>query len=194
MAREETTPLRPAPRRPRYGWQAWEATSGYIATHHSPDVMLKIEIYPMGGVVGWAAAFSWGAHAEAVQDGVSFGATLTELWAVVERNHPSLFSTPEAAVRRPVAYDDDHWLDSATFEIFSRLVGVTEVAFRGNWRLMIVYQPVDTPETRVQARLLANDNTVIFGGRGPTLRDACRSLFRTAAGRYRAFLLRQDES
>lgn len=194
MARDETISRRPLmPRRPKYGWQAWEATVGYVALRHSPDAVLKIEIYPMSGIAGWAASFTWGQYAEHVQDCIAFGDALSQLWNQVEHNYPGMFDAAEIVDKRPVSYDDDNWLDEPTFEIFSRLVGVTEVAFRGDWRLMIIYQPVEIPDNRVQTRLLATGNTVTFGGRGPTLRDACRSLFRTAAAHYRAFLIKPEE-
>lgn len=189
----DTLPQRPIPPRPKYGWQAWEATTGYIANQYSPDAMLKIEIYPMTGVVGWAASFTWGQEGEEVRDCLSFAEALSKLWHHVEGNHPMLLQTFEALTKRPTNYGENDWLDEHTFEVFSRLVGVIETAFRGDWQLMIVYQPVEQPEARVQARLLAQRGEVSLGGRGATLRDACRMLFRTAAVKYRAFVLKSDE-
>jgi hypothetical protein len=193
MAREETITKRPPlPRRPKYGWQAWEAIVGYVALRHSPDAVLKIEIYPMSGIVGWGASFSWGQYTETAQDMISFGTALTQLWHRVEHNYSGMFDAAEISDKHPVNYDDDSWLDEPTFEIFSRLVGVSEVAFRGDWRLMVVYQPVEIPDNRVQARLVATGNTISLGGKGPTLRDAGRSLFMAAAARYRQFLVKPD--
>src|SRR5688572_27784255 len=106
MAREETISRRPPlPRRPKYGWQAWEATVGYVALRHSPDALLKIEIYPMSGVVGWGASFSWGQYAETVRDSISFGTALSQLWNQVGRNYPNVFSAAEIADKLPVDYD-----------------------------------------------------------------------------------------
>src|SRR5262245_39892963 len=114
---------RPLPPRPKTGWQAWESTAGYVATRHSPDATLKIDIYPIGKVVGWAATFSWGKHQETIRDRVSFEDALGALWEQVEAYHPSLMETPEAQIRRPVGYTDDNWLDQTTLDVFSRLVG-----------------------------------------------------------------------
>jgi hypothetical protein len=185
---DDTIRNRPTLPRPRFGWQAWEATAGYIANQYSPDATLKIEIYPIGEIVGWAASFSWGEHQEGVQDRISFGDALTTLWHEVEAHHVLQFKTLEAASRRPLNYADDQWLDDPTMEVFSRLVGVTEVAFKGDWHIIIVYQPVESADGRVQARLLAQQGNIQIGGRGATLRDACRATFHNAAAKYRAFV------
>jgi hypothetical protein len=52
---------------------------------------------------------------------------------------------------------------------------------------------VENPNLRVQARLLAKDNSVHIGGRGPTIRDACRDLYRNAAPGYFASSGRQED-
>lgn len=194
MPNEDKTRPRPVlPLRPKYGWLAWESTVGYIALQHAPDALLQIEIYPLKEVISWSASLTWGQNQEAVAERVSFGAVLSDLWREIETNHPLLLQTPEARARRPVQYDEDSWLDDATFAVFSRLVGVTETAFRGDWRIIIMYQPVENPNARVQARLLANQGEVQIGGRGPSLREACRMVFRNAAVSYKAYASRETE-
>ncbi len=190
MTTDATQRHRPIPSRPKTGWQAWEATTGYISLHYSPDATLKVEIYPLGEVVAWAATFSWSQHQESVRDRVSLGDVLTSLWQQIETYHPSLMEAPDAKTRRPIGYADEEWLDQPTFDVVSRLVGVTETAFHGQWQLVIVYRAVEKPEDRVQTRLIAQNGETTVGGRGPTLRDACRALFTTAAVRFRQFVLK----
>jgi hypothetical protein len=190
MVSDATHRRKPIPSRPKTGWLAWESTTGYIALNYSPDATLKIEIYPVNEVVSWAATFSWGQHQESVRDRFSLGEALGALWLQIEAYHPSLMEAPEAKTRRPISYGDDEWLDQATLDVFSRLVGVTEMAFGGQWQLVVVYRPEENPPDRVQTRLVAHDGEATIGARGPTLRDACRALFTSAAVRFRQFVLK----
>lgn len=189
---DTTIPRRPLPQRPRLGWQAWEATLGYMSLHHSPDALLKLQIYPLGGHSGWAASLSWAGFSEHVRDRESFGEALDDLWREVNNNHV-IFLTSEAAVRQPASYHSDEWLDPRTQEALDRLIRVTRAVFENDWLLLLIYQPVEHPEARVQLRLLARDNTVRVGGRGPSLREACAELYRNAARYYSAALNRGDE-
>jgi hypothetical protein len=115
-----------------------------------------------------------------VADHPSLPAALRALWDEVSRGH-RIFDRAEDAVKMPVNYNDAEWLDMSTQEALQRLLWVTQSAFPGDWELLLVYQPVDNAEHRMQARLLAKDKTIAVGGRGPTLLDACRTLFRSAA-------------
>jgi hypothetical protein len=110
----------------------------------------------------------------------------------VEHEH-QIFKTLEAASRRPSNYPADRWVDEDTLTTLNRLIAVTESVFEQQWMLIVVYQAVENPNLRVQARLLAKDNTIHIGGRGPTIRDACRDLYRNAAPDYFASSGRQED-
>lgn len=183
---EQTQADRPVPKRPKWGWLAWEATVGYIHQYHSPDATLKLEIYPMDYIMGWAATLSWGERHEAVHDQQSFADSLNNLWRQVEQHH-NLINSLEAAVARPINYGDDEWLDELTYEAFSRLINTTDTIFQGDWQIIILYRPVESANKRVQARLIADGTVVNRGGNGPTLRDACRQLFHNAAPIYQQY-------
>ena len=176
-----TIPQRPFPRRPRTGLMAWIATIGYISTQYSPDALLKVHVYPAsGGEIAWGAQASWAQHKEQVWDKPSLARALAELWYVVD-NHHIIFDNQLDAARSPVDYADDEWLDQPTEDILFRLIETTLNVFGGDWQLGIVYQPVDNPDTRVQARLVARDGEVQVGGRGPSVNEACHDLFRNGA-------------
>lgn len=186
---DSTKSERPLPKRPQWGWMAWEATVGYIAKHHSPDAMLKIEIYPGEYIIGWAASLSWGTIIEEVRDKTSLADVLSSLWRRIEQNH-DLLQTMEAAVRRPANYEDNHWLDEKTYEAFSRLVSTTDTIFQGDWMVVVMYRPIEEAKHRLNTRLLAENNSINRGGHGPTLRDACRDLYHKAIPIYKKH--RQD--
>ena len=176
-----TIAKRPFPNRPKNGLMAWEATMGYISSNHSPDAMLKIQIYPADqGEVLWAASASWGPIEEYVQDLPLAAHALRELWLQIAANHV-IFKAAEAAVKSPINYNDDEWLDERTASTVDRMIKVAQTVYHGDWLIMIIYQPVENPDTRVQARLIANDNSVQIGGRGPSIREACHSLYQSAA-------------
>jgi hypothetical protein len=189
---DTTQHSRPAPKRPKWGWLAWEATVGYISLHHSPDATLKLEVYPGEHVVNWGAALTWGGNSEEVRDQLSLGEALSNLWSQVEK-HQDLFHSFDAAVRRPANYADDDWLDEPTHEALSRLVHVTDTVFHGDWQIVVLYRPVSEPEKRLQARLIAEHIEVNRGGNGATLRDACRDLYHKAAPIYQKYRLKEDE-
>jgi len=193
MSEIKTHHARPMPQRPKWGWQAWEATVGYLGTRHNPDATLKLDIYPMQYVIGWAATLSWGEERENVSDQISLADVLRELWEKTLHNHLDLFKNPIVVARTPRGYNDDQWLAVATHEIFSRLVHTTDTVFQGDWRIIVLYRPVERPEKRVQARLLAENNSVQRAGWGPTLHDACRALFHNAAPIYSQYRLRDDQ-
>lgn len=173
-----TQSKRPSPLRPPYGFIAWQMTLGYICNHRSPDAVLKLEAYPSAeeGVL-WAASASWGRAEESVRDKTSIAAALGNLWQEVDRNH-IVFGTPEDAVRRPSGYEDHEWLDANTADILQRLILTAQTGLKKDWLLVIIYQPTEAPVTRVQGRLLAQDNRA--AGQGGSLIEALRELFRNA--------------
>ncbi|MCU0499092.1 MAG: hypothetical protein MUF87_17200 [Anaerolineae bacterium] len=183
VVEDQTHSKRPLPPRPVNGFTAWQATLGHISTHHSPDATLKIELHSEEARVIWSAVVSWGGRSEQVQEQASLPAALKELWREVSRHH-QIFETLEDAVKSPMNYDDTDWLDLVTHESLQRLIWVTQITYPGDWHLVIVYQPVESPNMRVQMRLLAKNNTIAVGGKGPSLLEACRILFRNATPHY----------
>jgi hypothetical protein len=188
---EAHQPVRLLPRRLPNGLLAWQATLAYIAAQHSPDALLELKINPVvhndAAVpdIGWSAQVSWGTKTEQVEGAPTLQAALTLLWHEVERNHV-IFISEEDTVRRPVGYSADEWIDSHSHDILWRVLETTQAVFGHDWQLVMIYQPTDTPHLRVQMRLLANNNTVTVGGRGPALIDAARDLYRNAAPAYAA--------
>lgn len=169
----------PLPKRPPTGLQAWLATIGYISAEYSADATLTMRASPAAdGRTVWAAEASWGHHKESLHDMPTLHSALRELWKLVERNHV-IFKSMEAATRRPANYSDADWIDSDTRVTLDRLIAVTRAACGDNWRLIIVYQALDNADMRVQARLMAKGKQI--GGRAPTIREACRDLYRNAA-------------
>jgi hypothetical protein len=177
----ETIASRPLPRRPETGLLAWQATIGYMSTQHSPDAMLTIQVYPMPDAsIAWAAAVNWGAQVEQVADRASLPDTLRDLWRVLDQNHV-IFESKEALLKRPTNYADHEWLDTDTQSILDRLIFVSQAVYGFDWLLVLVYQPVESPNTRCQVRLLALQNSVQTAGQGGTMRDACHALYLNAA-------------
>lgn len=182
---DDTLRTPPPMKRPETGFLAWQATIGYISVEHSPDALLALDAYPMdSGDVGWKAAASWGRFSEEVQDMPSLAEALRTLWRVVDRHH-TIFKSVEAAARRPVNYGDEEWLDVDSSDILNKLIQLTYRAFGSDWRIVIVYQPVENPGTRVQARIIARNEVANSGGRGATLREACQLLYRNAANEFK---------
>lgn len=184
---------RPFPKRPEDGYSAWQATMGYINTHHSPDALLQVEAYSQGDKVLWSASVSWADNRESVSDCFTLPIALQDLWMQLER-HYRIFNTPADALRRPFGYKDDEWLDDATLDILHRLIHTTQSVFKDDWRILWIYQPSEIPEMRVQMRMLADSMSRHAGGRGANLLDAGRELFRNAAPIYQAFLEFRDNS
>jgi hypothetical protein len=181
---DDTLRTHPTAKRPENGFIAWQATIGYISEEHSPDAMLSITAYPIEeSDIRWRAAASWGQFQEEVADHSSIAHVLRELWREVDRHH-MLFKSMESASRRPINYADDQWLDTDTNDMLNRLLHASTRAFRGDWRLMLVYQPVANPNARVQARLIARGDSINAGGRGGSLREACQTLYRNAASYF----------
>jgi hypothetical protein len=60
-------------------------------------------------------------------------------------------------------------------------VALAARSFGADWRLTLVYQPIENPGLRVQARLAARSDSVHVGGRGASLRDTCHDLYRHLA-------------
>lgn len=181
---DDTLHHRPTPKRPETGWLAWQATVGYMYQEISPDIVLTITAYPLSPeTAGWSASLYWGENVEAIHAAESLGDALRGLWFKVEAHH-KIFKTLAAAARRPVNYAENEWLDDATQIALDRLLQVTAAAFITGWRIIITYQPVDNPDMRVQAGLYKDDGTVQVEGQGPSLRDACQVLYRSAARYY----------
>ncbi len=181
---DDTLPSIPVPRRLETGFQAWQATIGYISAEHSPDALLTLTAYPLeNGDVGWKAAASWATFTEESPDMTSLPDALRGLWREVDRHH-TIFKSLEAALKKPVNYKDEQWLDNETQKSLDSLIQVIQKAFGADWRLVIVYQPVANPNARVQARLIARRDSVNSGGRGATLREACQLLYRNAATEF----------
>jgi hypothetical protein len=182
--KDDTVVSRPMPKRPENGLLAWQATIGYMNAQYSLDAMLTMQAYPTSeGAVVWSAKASWGRNAEQVQDTDSLPTALRDLWHEVASHH-ILFDSKEAAFKSPAHYHDDQWLDADTALVLERLVLVTARVFGQDWLVVLVYQVVDNPTMRFQARLLAQGKTVQTSGHGPSLRDACRDLYRNAAPYY----------
>jgi hypothetical protein len=57
--------------------------------------------------------------------------------------------------------------------------------FDQNWRLALVYRPVEIPAQRVQVRLLDKDGRLHVGGSGPGLLEALRNTLRNAVPAFR---------
>ncbi len=177
---DDTIHTRPSGwRRPKTGLAAWEATVGYISAEHSPDAQLTFRAYPSGDTQAWAAAVTWAGFKEEVTDRTTIAEALRDLWLQVEQVH-AIFKTAEDAARRPADYSDLQWLEADTRDAIERLLWVSRVVFDEDWVLIVVYQPSDNPQMRVQMRLLARENTVSISGRGPSMRDACTQLYRNA--------------
>jgi hypothetical protein len=179
----ETIASRPLPHRPQNGLLAWEATIGYISAQYSLDAMLTIHAYPAENEVSWGAAATWGQNGEQIRDLPTLGAALSGLWRQVDRNHV-IFEQREALVKRPANYADNEWLDADTNVILERVLQVTKTVYSNDWLLVFVYQPVESPDMRCQARLIAQSESVKTSGRGASVRDACRDLYRNAAHHF----------
>jgi hypothetical protein len=184
MPKDDTIISRPMPKRPENGLLAWQATIGYISSQYSLDAMLTLQAYPLeNSQVAWAGMASWGQNQESVQGRPSLAAVLRDLWREVDSNHV-IFESREAIIKRPANYGDDEWIDADTNLILGRLIHVTGTVYGPDWRLMLIYQPIENRAIRFQARLLALDDTVQIAGQGPNLRDACQALYRNAAPYY----------
>jgi hypothetical protein len=186
----DVSPTGPQPirRRPESGFAAWQMTLGHINTYLSPDVMLQLQAHPgegEDGGISWVATLSWGQNRETVAGVESLAAAFRQLWLEVDRHHV-IFEDPQDAIRAPGGYEDHEWLEVSAQEILHRILWTSRIVFDRDWSLIVVYQPSDIPAMRVQMRLLARENSVYVGGRGPSLLDAARTLYRNAAPVYLA--------
>jgi hypothetical protein len=177
---DKTLPRRPVPKRPDTGWQAWQATIGYIHQAYSADALLCLMAHRESGDIIWGASASWGHVIEIVDQQPSLALALYRLWVEVDTHHLT-FDSLEAAARRPANYDDDEWLDDDTQIAADRLIHLVTQVFGTNWRIDITYKPVATPDVRVRASLYAHGDDQPIEGHGPMLRDACQTLYRSAA-------------
>lgn len=182
----ETLPNRPLPNRPKTGFSAWQATMGHISIHYSMDAVLTIQAYPFDNDVAWSAEASWGQNHEEFRDAPSFSGALAELWREVAHHHV-IFHTLETAVKQPANYSENEWLDAQTMQVLDRLIKTTLAVFGSDWRLVIFYHPVQHPDQRLVSRLLVTANNIQIGGKGASLLDALRELFRNAAREYSAY-------
>jgi len=171
------------PKRPENGLLAWQATVGFISMIYSPDATLTIKVQPENGKRMWQASIEFGGRHQSVTERASMAEALRDLWLKLEANF-TVFPSPVDEVRKPANFADDKWLDADTARTLDALIDLTQNVFDQDWRLMIVYQAVETPSQRVKMRLFARDNAVVIGGQGPSLREACRSLYRNAAPQY----------
>lgn len=177
---DETLHVRPTPKRPENGLLAWQATIGYISAEHSPDAVLSLYAYPVQDVVAWAAAVMWGQNRVVLRDLPDLPAVLKSLWWDLSKQH-KIFKSMDAAAKAPANYPDHQWIDAPTQAALDRLIQITHAAFEDDWMLTLVYQPISDPNSRVQADLLARNQTVTISGKGASIRDACRDLYRSAA-------------
>lgn len=171
------------PKRPANGLLAWQATVGFINLAHGQDVMLTLRALPKGSQIVWQGSIAWDQVTAQVDETESLAVCLRDLWPVLERAY-AVFPTALDAVRAPVNYADHEWIDGDTLATLERLIEITQLVFHADWSLVIVYQPVDNPAQRVKMRLIARDSSVTVGGQGPSLREACRDLYRNAAPEY----------
>ena len=179
----QTRRLPRLPKRPENGLLAWQATVGFISMVYSPDATLTIKVRPEANRHVWESSIAFGGRHEDVTGRANLAEALRDLWLELEGKF-EVFPSPNEAVRKPANYADDKWIDTDTARTLDALIDLTASVFTDDWRLMIVYQALDTPSQRVKVRLFARDNEVAIGGQGPSLREACRSLYRNAAPQY----------
>jgi hypothetical protein len=180
----ETIFSRPRPQRPANGLLAWQATIGYLRYQYDLNAVLSIEGYPLpGGAMIWSAAAIWGQSSEKVADRASLADALRDLWDEVDRKH-LIFESPEALAKRPANYADDEWLDTDTHAILNQTLDLIYSVYGSDWTLALVYQPVEVPSMRFQVDLLTRQRKAQMGGFGPTMLEACRDLYRSAAHKF----------
>jgi hypothetical protein len=185
VTKDDTFHQRPLPRRPETGLQAWQATIGYLR-QRGDNPALAITAYPASGTaVAWSAALHWSRKKQEVQQAESLAAALRRLWAEVDARY-TIFDTPQAATRRPAGYSDAEWLDAPTLAALERLLLAAHLTFATDWQVALVYQPMDNPEERVQASLTAHGGAIRVDGWGPSVREACQRVYRSAARYFAA--------
>ncbi|MCB9452584.1 MAG: hypothetical protein H6672_14195 [Anaerolineaceae bacterium] len=177
----ETVASRPLPKRPEYGLLAWQATVGYLHTHYRLDAELTIFVGSAGDGVGWSAQADWGRNHELVKDRPSFPQALKDLWGQVAARHV-IFESKEALIKRPANYSEHEWLDSETEEVLDELVRTASEILPDEWLITLTYRPVESPDLRWRAQLDAE--SLHIEAHQATLRDTCRSLYRSAAPEF----------
>ncbi len=188
----ETIAMRPLPKRPQYGLQAWLATMGYLAQEYSPDALLTLRATAQNTQITWTAVVTWGNERHEVINMATLPVALRDLWKRVERGR-KIFKTLEAATRSPLFYTDDLWIDPETDTALNGIIRLTKSAFQ-DWLLVIIYRPIENPDSRVQARIIGSANQIFVSGSGGSIHDACRALFNNAAPTYFAKAIRDGFS
>lgn len=183
MTDNKTVRIKRLPQRPSNGLLAWQATVGYITSELSADAALMMRVQPRDGGLRWFASVGWAGIPTQAVEGDMLAHVLRDLWTALEKVH-TVFKNEVDRVRQPAAYKDDQWLDTDTHRALESLLEVTGAVFQEGWSLLFVYQAVETPAHRVKARLIAKGDAVQISGQGPTLREACRDLYRHAAPNY----------
>ncbi|MBZ0277484.1 MAG: hypothetical protein K8I60_15165, partial [Anaerolineae bacterium] len=144
----DTIASRPLPKRPENGLLAWQATIGYLHTQYNLDSILTLYIYPLDAEsTGWGADVTWGKNKESVTGQPVLAHALRHLWDQVASRHV-IFETKEALLKRPANYADHEWLDAETTAILDRLVRTTAELLAPDWRITLVYRPVESPDLR----------------------------------------------
>jgi hypothetical protein len=179
----KTIQLRRMPQRPANGLLAWQATVGYISAEYNTDTTLTLKATPGDEATKWHAAISWGDIQAQVADADTLPIALRDLWLELDKT-TTVFKTPQDAVRQPALYQEQQWIDGDTARALESLIEVTGGVFQHDWLLMVIYRAVESPAQRVKMRLIAKDSSVQIGGQGPSLREACRDLYRNAAPGY----------
>ncbi len=168
-------------KRLEYGFQAWQMTLGYMSKYHSPDVLLKVQAEPGDeNRISWSATLTWSRYLEQINGARSLADALNQLWAIVTEHH-RIFLRETDSYRQPSDYPEEAWLDIPTQDMLHRLLWTISTALKTGWSLIVVYQPSEIPSLRVQMRLLVAEDSHPLGGRGKTLLEASRVLFRNAA-------------
>lgn len=183
---DKTLNSRPLPRRSRWGWGAWESTVGYLASKHSPDASLKLQVGVIEGKVTFSATVAWGEFRESVENTPDSSTALKDLWDVIDRSH-SIFLHVDDKFRSPVGYEHDEWLDDVTNDILARLLLILQQLFADDWMLLIVYRPVEAADKRQQIRLVADNSQIQRIVQGSSLADVCRKLL------YQAVIIMSDK-
>jgi hypothetical protein len=180
---DKTVQLPRMPKRSPTGLLAWQATVGFISQVYSQDVALMLHAYPVDGDVRWRAGIAWGQVQAQIDAAVTLAAALRDLWPALERVF-TVFDNPLDAVRAPTGYADNAWVDADSARTLAALTELSQAVFPGDWALVIVYQAVENPGQRVKLRLLARNQSVQVSGQGPSVREACRDVYRNAAPEY----------
>jgi hypothetical protein len=183
---EDTKTQLPTVPRPENGFAAWQATLGYINRNHCPDARMVLKIYPISHQIRYGARVLWGPVVEEVWHETSIPDAMATLWSLVDQNY-QIFATPHESRRSPTGYNLMEWFDLNTQDVLHRLIWTAHRVFGSNWKIVLFYRTFGSPPQRVQMRLLARDNTVIVGGRGPNVIHAARNLFHNAADIFAFF-------